>query len=746
MKNIISNNKKIFISVVVLISVFIISYTYAQFELLVEGNDNSEAQNVTTGTLSLDFTDGAALTGLDIYPGAVFTKNIKVTNTGTIDTAYSIGWSSLQNEIMYDELVYSYTCTSYSAYYAEDDNRNVEAGACDDKLATPVGNDASALLAQDVQIANQITHVYELSISFIDTSSNQNYNQGKIFGGVLNIVDGATQTADDTVTKTVCGVEKEFNNSNTLGYKILNDSNVDKNCDEPSYNKVAVSQEYYEGLTTTANASGHTTENTVAESGIYHSTDDSGDIFFYRGDVENNYLMFSGMPWRIVKINGDGSIRITLDGLTGKVKFNNYVINGNSHGSLVGGASYYNNSTDYDTGVGTGSGSQTEKEAAISYVSYEGSGLKSAIDTFYSSFVQRYNYHLADSVFCNDNGFANETGSNFLFNPMSRITDRYLNSVYNQTVFTCPSDGRYLVSNNRLSVPAATLSADEVVAAGASYYKVNNQFYLTNTTTVNMGWPTMSGAYWSNSGEVEVVSLLGSGNYVGMLTYLPVNTNMGVRPVINLKADTEVSGTGTSSDPYVVVSGNAKINNNTLNNTVVIGDSRVVGMSVGTTLPSNVTTIATGGATIMDNFTETDHLGALKTLLNNNPSKRYNIVLEYGINDMGYPEILDEYVEKYDDLLSYLPDGHKVYILNVFPVNTAAANFTSLATNELINYYNKSMYNYYAANKNVRICDIYNAAPQSDWNNTYLSNDGVHLTNAGAEFMLETIQNCVEED
>lgn len=38
----------------------------------------------------------------------------------------------------------------------------------------------------------------------------------------------------------------------------------------------------------------------------------------------------------------------------------------------------------------------------------------------------------------------------------------------------------------------------------------------------------------------------------GSISYSYVSASIGVRPVINFKADTLVTGSGTSSDPYVV--------------------------------------------------------------------------------------------------------------------------------------------------------------------------------------------------
>ena len=57
------------------------------------------------------------------------------------------------------------------------------------------------------------------------------------------------------------------------------------------------------------------TGTSVSNPGLYKSTDDYGDTYYYRGDVRNNWISFGGFLWRIVRINGDGSIRMIYSGL-----------------------------------------------------------------------------------------------------------------------------------------------------------------------------------------------------------------------------------------------------------------------------------------------------------------------------------------------------------------------------------------------------------------------------------------------
>lgn len=48
--------------------------------------------------------------------------------------------------------------------------------------------------------------------------------------------------------------------------------------------------------------------------GLYKTVDNYGDSYYYRGAVENNYVKFAGYVWRIVRINGDNSIRLIYSG------------------------------------------------------------------------------------------------------------------------------------------------------------------------------------------------------------------------------------------------------------------------------------------------------------------------------------------------------------------------------------------------------------------------------------------------
>ena len=53
-----------------------------------------------------------------------------------------------------------------------------------------------------------------------------------------------------------------------------------------------------------------------SETGMYSNTDNDGKSYYYRGTVASNYVKFGGYYWRIIRVNGDGTVRMIYDGTT----------------------------------------------------------------------------------------------------------------------------------------------------------------------------------------------------------------------------------------------------------------------------------------------------------------------------------------------------------------------------------------------------------------------------------------------
>ena len=139
--------------------------------------------------------------------------------------------------------------------------------------------------------------------------------------------------------------------------------------------------------------------------------------------------------------------------------------------------------------------------------------------------------------FCNDREMASgsswsSTGSAIYYKARERI-------VINKTASLECSN-----TNDLYQTKIGLITADEVAYAGGKYNTNNSGYYLY---TGNAYW-TMSPYYFYGSNAY--VLLMYS---MGFLSNYGVNNTSGVRPVINLSADTTIkSGNGTISSHYEI--------------------------------------------------------------------------------------------------------------------------------------------------------------------------------------------------
>ena len=126
---------------------------------------------------------------------------------------------------------------------------------------------------------------------------------------------------------------------------------------------------------------------------------------------------------------------------------------------------------------------------------------------------------------------------------------RYRLDTNKSPVLTCTNkNDRFTVNdttlgNGALTYPVGLITADEVAMGGEVYGINNNSYYLY---TGNYYW-TMSPSFFSNDYALEwSVSIdAGVGDYIVFIT-------VGIRPVLSLKPDISVTGSGTQTDPFIV--------------------------------------------------------------------------------------------------------------------------------------------------------------------------------------------------
>ena len=208
-----------------------VGFSYAYFSNSIVQNEVKD-QVVETGTLQLTYTDGPEINIQNMKPGNTITKTIIVKNTGSLEAKYNIIWQELTNEITNDEMLIEGTCTRINGTTEEVD------GTCENIVSTLIN---SLKIKRSISIEPNIIHKYDLTITFKDTDADQNYNQGKKFGGVLG-VENAPEVVNCTFDGEVTQGVEYVNGIYTYRYmqekSDANESTLTvnwKNMDEPGW-------------------------------------------------------------------------------------------------------------------------------------------------------------------------------------------------------------------------------------------------------------------------------------------------------------------------------------------------------------------------------------------------------------------------------------------------------------------------------------------------------------------------------
>ncbi len=299
--------------------------------------------------------------------------------------------------------------------------------------------------------------------------------------------------------------------------------------------------------------------------GIYAAEDDLGTSYYFRGAVDNNYVKFAGLYWRIIRINGDGSIRMIYAGTSAHA-------NGESETDSYISKTAYNSSYDDNTYVGYMTGATGATTYANAHSNTTDSTIKGVIDTWYKTNIvdKGYSKYVADAIYCNDRSIANDSTVNTYLNNVFGEDNTGLGYGTNTTAYggfkrnyvdhtpslVCPNDNDKFTTdstlgNGKLTYPVVLITSDEVAYAGGFALDYNTSSCITNTDYYLY---TPSYWYWTltpwaaGGGSAMVGIVFGDGN----LDSDDVNNTNGVRPVVSLLSDAITGGSGTMNDPFTV--------------------------------------------------------------------------------------------------------------------------------------------------------------------------------------------------
>ncbi len=283
-------------------------------------------------------------------------------------------------------------------------------------------------------------------------------------------------------------------------------------------------------------------ESDKSDRGLYMMEDQDGKSYYYRGSVSNNYVQFAGYYWKIIRQNGDGSIRLLYAGTSA-----NAIGNG-----LQIGTSAFNSQRDNPGYVGYMYGNNFNSSYTETHANENNSSIKTVLDNWYKTNIEDkgFSEYIADSGFCNDRSIYTGEGVN---NTLSTNFNGYKRYVNHTPSLICPNASNDLFTvdnmegNQALEYPIGLITVDELMLGGIADGYLNRLSYTYSSSTY---W-SMTPSQFSATNMTALEYTVSESGYAYNFSWVP--WTYGVRPVINLASDVEIeSGIGTASDPYVV--------------------------------------------------------------------------------------------------------------------------------------------------------------------------------------------------
>ncbi len=431
-------------------------------------------------------------------------------------------------------------------------------------ITTP-GREVSAHTKDDVE--SQSTSVSSTYQAYYIT-----YGTGYEANGTKFNLTGTAVTSDTYANSysSLVGKYLPYSSISSSGSKTAGTMKTTTNLSSVYYVVSATSSSYtYKQITSNKN----TTEALLAS-----TEDDYGTSYYFRGAVKNNYVEFAYKCWRIVRIVGDGSVKLVLhnDNTAGAANPCSSANNSNEAAfarySGTTNMSAFNTNYKDNAYVGFMYGTAGASDYASTHANTNKSTILTNLETWYTNNLASYEDKLADTIWCNDkstftkytsgteygNGLGykmNTTG----YGTYNRITGGHNAdnaSSYASPILICPSDknggklSKFTVSdiingNGNLDYKIGLLTADEIAFAGSMSGNYNNSTYLQENAKYRW-WSLSPGRF----NYADAYSYSAGSGYLGSSG---VGSIIRVRPAISLVSSTTISdGIGTSEDPYVV--------------------------------------------------------------------------------------------------------------------------------------------------------------------------------------------------
>ena len=533
--------KKYVILVVVTILVSIIALIGATYALLTMTIQGDKKVSLTAGILKVDFEDGNYINLENAAPmtdaqGQKLTPyTFTITNTGNINAYYHV---SLEEEA---------TNTLTNSYLKM-------------RLTNDAGYDSGV-----VQVSSYGTGTFDIKSE--ETLEPEDKVTYQLWMWLDNNADNSAQGKEYKSKIVVTSYDRE---QKSLALKqILEDNELQE--EKTQMFNYASNGGYFD-----MSSGSQSVNPEYITNGLYSTEDEDGTSYYYRGNVTNNNVQFgeyqsdyyvyeySGkyfqslescqeygsscsesnkvklanagdkMYWKIVRVNGDGSLRLIYNGTSVNPD------NSDLANSYVIGQFPYN--LEFND----------PKYAGYTYDNGTDSIIKKEVDTWYKNALgnTEYDSKVVGGRFCSDSsGYKKDTDYGFPsmnYNVFASY-DRLGQSVAgyakeNSPTLKCPSTSESYGGSYRLK--AGLITADELVLGGENP-GVTTDSYLNPGDSEMYYWNMTPAAFGGDFARAWIE--------FDNLSDRNVNYNYAVRPVINVTTDNGfASGDGTALSPYVL--------------------------------------------------------------------------------------------------------------------------------------------------------------------------------------------------
>ena len=536
---------------VVLVGTLVVTTSFAVFE---DTKSNAQDQKIAVGDLDITFTGGSAINITNLSPmtdttAKSQTNNLytfSIANTGTVPYKFTV---KLENNPSYTSNLLPHKYIRYSlnnaaVKFVSDDNGVIAEGTIG---AGTTNNYSLRLWVADAE-------TYKLPDSSLGQEIHLQINVDGKAGSILAPApDGWYDASSGTLLAAL-------RNNNILSEPLTSPGS------EVSSDNEAV---------------------------LASTEDDYGTSYYFRGAVNNNFVEYAHMCWRVVRVTGDGSIKLVLYNYNGLTSTNNTPSSStpcNVTGDDLAFARYegdtyasaFNTSEDDNAYVGLMYGDIGASSYEETHVNTNASTILTNLNKWYTNVLSKQanfsDSQLADTIWCNDksvvtdatfNPFSLTLGTNYgygnnenYYSAIKRLSSTSGSAGGTGPSLICPNDytggklSKFTVSdtehgNGALSgyAKVGLLTADEIVFAGGALDTSNETYYIYGNTN-SIPWQALSPS--DHKGDVAHFWVVDGDN--GSLFFASVIEGGNVRPSLSLQPGVKISsGVGSATSPYKIV-------------------------------------------------------------------------------------------------------------------------------------------------------------------------------------------------